>query len=311
MSLEKPFWFAGSGSFGAHCLSILSESLLFDIVITAPPRPAGRNLTERETPVETKAVQSDLCVIRTADFNKDPVLLDLYARKTPWSIIVVDFAQKIAEPFLSLYPVGCINIHPSLLPSYRGAAPIQRAIINGDSLIGVTVFRLVPEMDAGPTLISGIFPIGDEETFGEVAGKLAVEGSRLLLEGLELLRQGRISFKEQDHENVSFAPRISKSETELSWENPSQKVHDLVRGMNPVPGCFLFVCGKRLKVWKTRIFPASGKPGNIIGFHEGNPIVACRTGSVELIEVQIEGKKRAKGAEWIRGSSLKKGDMLI
>ena len=101
------------------------------------------------------------------------------------------------------------------------------------------------------------------------------------------------------------------SESELSWESPSKKVHDLVRAMNPVPGCFLFVCGKRLKLWKTRLFPDSGKPGDIIGFHEGYPVVACLTGAVELVEVQPEGKKRTGGAEWIRGFSLKKGDMLI
>lgn len=310
MNLGKPFWFAGSGSFGARCLSILSESILIDRVITAIPRPAGRNLAERVTPVETTAVQAGLCLIRTSDFNRDALLLDLFTRKAPYSIIVVDFVQKIAEPFLSLDPLGCLNIHPSLLPAYRGAAPIQRSIINGDSSTGVTVFRLVPEMDAGPVLLSKGIQVGDDDTFGVVAEKLAVEGSRLLLEGVELFHQGRISLKEQDHENASVAPRISRTETELSWEFPSKKVHDLVRAMNPVPGCYVFVCGKRLKIWETKLVPDSGTPGDIIGFHEGNPVIACRAGAVELVEVQVEGKKRTVGSDWIRGSSLKKGDTL-
>lgn len=310
MNQEERFWFAGSGSFGARCLSILSESLIFERVVTAPPRPAGRNLSQRETAVEIAAVQAGLDVTRTADFNRDPILLDLFGKRPPESIVVIDFAQKISEPFLSLSPVGCLNIHPSLLPSYRGAAPIQRSIMNGDPATGVTVFRLVPEMDAGPVLALKAFPTGDDETFGEVAEKLAAEGSRLLLEGLELLRQGRISFKEQVHENASFAPRISKSETELSWENPSRKVHDLVRAMNPVPGSFVFVHGKRLKIWKTGLLPDTGEPGVITGFRDGNPVVACLAGAVEVIEVQLEGKKRTGGAEWIRGSSLKKGDTL-
>ena len=124
------------------------------------------------------------------------------------------------------------------------------------------------------------------------------------------MRQGRISFKEQDHEKASFAPRILKVDTELSWETPSKKIHDHVRAMNPGPGCHVFVRGKRLKIWKTRSFQVSGEAGSIIGFHEGNPVIACCPGSVELVEVQAEGKRRTAGADWVRGSSFKKGDML-
>lgn len=237
--------------------------------------------------------------------------MDRWRRETPETIIVVDFSQKIGEPFLSISPFGCLNIHPSILPCYRGAAPIQRAIINGDLSTGVSVFRLVQEMDAGPLLASSALKIGDDDNFGEIAEKLAVEGSRLLLNGLELFRQGRISFKEQDHENATFAPRITKAETELSWKYPSKKVHDLVRAMNPVPGCFLLVSGKRLKIWETRMLPDSGEPGEIIGFHGGNPVIACLTGALELVQVQPEGKKISGGAEWMRGSSFKKGDRLI
>ncbi|MDO9508206.1 MAG: methionyl-tRNA formyltransferase [Thermovirgaceae bacterium] len=310
MTLKNQLWFAGSGSFGARCLSVLVESTTIVRVITAHPRPAGRHLAERETPVESAARKFDLPLTRTSDFNNDRALMDLYKGESPACILVVDFAQKIGEPFLSLPQPGCLNIHPSLLPAYRGSAPIQRAIMNGETRTGVTVFRLVPQMDAGPVLASTHIVIGCEDTFGDISELLAVQGTRLLLDGLELLCQGRISLKEQDHENASFAPRIFRSETELRWENPSKQVHDLVRAMNPVPGCFVFVGVRRLKIWKTRISDLSGEPGEIAGFLDGNPVVACGAGSVVLVEVQQEGKRRTDGAGWLRGINLKKGDKV-
>lgn len=310
MTLSDPLWFAGSGSFGARCLSVMAESTRIDRVITAYPRPAGRHLAERKTPVESTAIRLGLPFTRTSDFTSDIDLRDHYRLEHPACIVVVDFAQKIGEPFLSLSQPGCLNIHPSLLPSYRGAAPIQRAIMNGENTTGVTVFRLVPRMDAGPILVSRSFAIGPEDTFGEISEMLAVQGSRLLLDGLELFSQGRISLKEQEHEKASLAPRISKSETELRWENPSKNVHDLVRAMNPVPGCFVFFGARRLKIWRTRISDLSGEAGEIVGFLDGDPVVACGTGSVVLLEVQQEGKRKTDGADWLRGTDLKKGDKL-
>ncbi len=310
MTLSDPLWCAGTGSFGARCLSVLAESTRIDRVITAYPRPAGRHLAERKTPVESAALRLGLPLSRTSDFTSDIDLLVQYKIEHPACIVVVDFAQKIGEPFLSLSGPGCLNIHPSLLPAYRGAAPVQRAIMNGENTTGVTVFRLVPRMDAGPILASRSFAIGPDETFGDISERLAVQGSRLLLNSLELFRQGRISFKEQEHENASLAPRISKSETELRWERPSKNVHDLVRAMNPVPGCFVFLGARRLKVWRTRISDLSGEAGEIAGFLDGHPVIACGTGSVALLEVQQEGKRKTDGADWLRGTDLKKGDKL-
>jgi len=310
MKLVGPFWFAGSGKFGAQCLLAIRKVLPVEVVVTAIPRPAGRHLQARETVVELTAINAGLKVLRTNDVNRDVVILELLKEKPPAAFFVVDFAQKIAEPFLSAPSLGCLNIHPSLLPLYRGAAPLQRAIMNGESKTGVTVFRLVHEMDAGPVLLSSEFPINADETYGDLSEKLSEEGSRLLVEGLELLQKGRISFKEQCHEKASFAPRISRQESELSWEKPSKMVHDLVRAMNPLPGSFFYYEGKRVKVWKTSLTSDSGPPSTLTGFLEGNPVVACGDFSVSLIEVQQEGRKRTGGAEWIRGSSLKKGEMI-
>jgi methionyl-tRNA formyltransferase len=310
MDLGYPLWFAGSGSFGANCLAHVSGEVRISRVITAPPKPAGRNLEKRITPVESRACTLDIPVNRTDNINSDEMIREYLEKECPCCILVVDFAQKIGEPFLSTGPPGCLNIHPSLLPAYRGSAPIQRALMKGEIMTGVTVFRLVEEMDAGPVLASVATDIGPDDTSGDLSEVLSVKGSRLLVDSLELYSRGRISFEEQRHEKATFAPRIQKSETKLSWEKPSIEVHNLVRAMNPAPGTYVIINGKRLKIWKTRPCQESGEPGVILGSIPGNPVVACREGSVELIEVQHEGKNRTDGASWIRGTSFGKGDVL-
>jgi len=142
MTLEGPLWFAGSGMFAARCLTALAEELTFSKVVTAFPKPAGRGLAERSTPVDGTAVERGIPVSRTVDINRDAAILDSFRDEKPFCFIVVDFSQIIGEPFLSMPEPGCLNIHPSLLPEYRGAAPIQRAIMNGEKETGVTVFRL-------------------------------------------------------------------------------------------------------------------------------------------------------------------------
>lgn len=304
------FWFAGSGRFGARCLALLSERIPFRRVIAAVPKPAGRHLLPAETPVERTALATGIEIVRTPDINSDPLILERLGAEKPSCIFVVDFSQIIGDPFLSLPEPGCINIHPSLLPAYRGAAPVQRAIMNGDIKTGVTVFRLAEEMDSGPILVSSGIDIGPDDTFGDLLEVLAREGSRIAIDGLEFFYRGRISFREQDHVKASYAPRISKQETELSWEKPSREVHDLVRSLNPVPGSFVIVRGKRHKIWKTRICEDPGRPGEITGLRNGNPVVGCASGSVELVEVQVEGRKTTDGGSWFRGTSMVKGDIL-
>lgn len=310
MTRNEPFWFAGSGRFAARCLEIMAEKLHFSRIITALPKPAGRSLEMKGTPVDRRASELGLPILRTGDINRDKDILSLFLEERPFCIFVIDFSHLIGEPYLSMPGPGCLNIHPSLLPAYRGAAPIQRAIMNGDSETGVTVFRLVKEMDAGPVLISARVKIGVDQTCGDLMEILAVEGSRIALDGLELFRRGRISFKEQKHEEASFAPRITKQETELRWEKPSRAVHDLVRSLNPHPGSFFRCKEKRIKIWRTRMRSENGVPGEIIASTEVNPVVACGQGSVELVEVQEEGRRRTDGASWARGRSIRKGDLL-
>jgi len=190
MDLGYPVWFAGSGSFGANCLANVSEEVCISRVITAPPKPAGRKLEKRITPVESRACTLGLPITRTENINTDVIIRDLFEKERPCCVVVVDFVQKIGEPFLSTGPPGCLNIHPSLLPAYRGSAPVQRALMNGEVITGVTVFRLVEEMDAGPVMGSVEVEIGPDDTSGDLFEVLSLKGSRLLVDGLKLYSKG-------------------------------------------------------------------------------------------------------------------------
>ncbi len=312
MSFPATCWFAGSGVFGSLCLERIASTISPELVITQPARRAGRGMKFRETPVASTALDLRADIWRTADINKDEDLLVRFATFPPELLVVVDFSQFVKEPFLSTKPTGCINIHPSLLPEYRGSAPVQRAIMNGEKTTGVTIFQLTADMDAGPVLVRESLEIPSRATAGEMTALLAETGSRILIDGLKLFYEGRISFSEQQHEQASFAPRIDKQEAHLSWENPSRKVHDLVRAMNPSPGGYVLFQGKRIKIWRTETRETGSMAygsGTFAGVDDqGDPMISCAVGLLVLREVQPEGRSRMDGSAWIRGSGLKKGD---
>jgi len=314
MSFPATCWFAGSGIFGSLCLERIASTISPELVITQPARKAGRGMKLRETPVASIAAGLKVDIWRTPDINNDNDLLARFRKLTPELLIVVDFSQFVKEPFLSAKPTGCINIHPSLLPEYRGSAPVQRAIMNGEKTTGVTVFQLTADMDAGPVLVRESVEIPPRATAGDMSFLLAETGSRILIDGLKLFYEGRISFTEQQHEQASFAPRIDKQEAHLSWENPSRKVHDLVRAMNPSPGGYVLVHGKRIKIWRTETLETGSVncgPGVFVGVDDqGDPIVSCAEGLLVLRDVQPEGRSRMDGSAWIRGSGLEKGDVF-
>ena len=304
-------WFMGSGRFAARCFLELSAFLHFEVVVVPPPKPAGRGLKESLSPLEEVAKAGYGPLIRARDVNREPILLDMAQKEPPDVIVVVDFGQRIKEPILSAPAFGCINIHPSLLPAYRGAAPIQRAIIDGKEETGVTIFRLVNAMDAGPILAQRRYPISPDETAGHLCEALACEGSRLLLEVLEGLSKGSIREEPQDESEATYAPKIAKEEALIRWDESSKRVHDLVRALNPTPGAFTFARGKTLKIWRTSLADGiCGKPGEIVKIEEGRPVVACGEGGVVLLEVQQEGKAPRDAASWWRGARLKEGDVL-
>jgi len=308
---RKPvLWFFGTGTFAASCLKHLVKNVHFDCIVTSPPSSGGRGMRNILSPVETLCETLHLHVIRSSKVSEEPELLHHLAESPPDCILVVDFGQKILEPFLSAPAWGCLNIHPSLLPSYRGAAPVPRALLNGDAVTGVSLFRLVEEMDAGPILFRKELTVGETASAGEILEILAEKGSELYLLGVKCLIEGSCKFRDQNSESATYAPKIANKEAECSWVWPSHRLVSTVRAMNPSPGAYIFIGAKRMKIWEVLHHPSLGRPGEIVDFLDGFPLVGTSDGSVALLCVQPEGKKRLSGAEWARGIRLKKGDFL-
>jgi methionyl-tRNA formyltransferase len=303
-------WFFGTGRFAARIFSVLSREISFDLVVTSPPSVGGRGLKELPSPVEEACGELGITPLRSESVGKDEILLSALRETPPLAILVADFGQKIPEPFLSAPAGGCLNIHPSLLPLYRGAAPVQRSLLNGDPVTGVTLFRLIERMDAGPILLQEEYVPGETETAGEVLDILAEKGSKLFLLGVKCFIEGTCSFKEQNSESATYAPKISNKEAQVSWNAPAARIVRAVRAFNPAPGAFLFTGSKRLKIWSAKTSPLSGAPGEVLAFDEGFPVVGTAEGAIILLTVQPEGKRRLDGAEWARGLHLKKGDFL-
>ncbi len=304
-------WFAGTGQFAALCLETLGNlSVPFSKVITLPPRPMGRKLLLQSTPVDMEARKFGFSVYPTENINRDDLLLRELSENPPQAIVVIDFGQFIREPYLSTPPWGCCNVHPSLLPLYRGAAPIQRALMDGVSTTGVTVFRLVEAMDAGPILHQESFEISENATGGDLFTSLAKRGGKNLLNVLQLLRHKQCPSRLQEDRNATYAPKITKEELLIDWNCSAAFVHNKVRALNPVPSAYTEFQGKRLKIWKTEQSQERGEPGRVITLSEGCPVVACSSGAVRLLEVQYQGKERQDASSWARGARIKEGVLL-
>lgn len=310
MTMDK-IWFAGSGPFAAECLRKICDTHRPHIIITAPPKKAGRGMKLKPTPVELLARSLALPVHNTTSMSSDEVLLAKLKTEPPTSILVIDFGQKISDPFLHFSELGCLNIHPSLLPEYRGAAPVQRAIMDGKKQTGVTLFKLVEGMDSGPILKQEIYEIEENITSGDLLSDLAHLGCVLLLDIINTYIPKNICFLQQDHSLATFAPKIMKEEAFLDVMQDAESFHNKVRALNPQPGSYLFARGKRLKVWQTLKLPDTGVPGTIIDFVEDRPVLATAKGSVLILNVQPEGKNRMDAASWARGIRLAKGDKII
>ena len=288
-------WFIGTGNFAALCLDELTKSgLTLTRIITGLPTRSGRNGTENPSPVELKASSLGLSVTRTGRLSENTELLSALELENPSTIFVIDFGQIIREPFLSRL---CLNIHPSLLPEYRGAAPIQRAILDGRTKTGVTVFRLAAKMDAGGILAQSEIDISPSDNASDLYTKLAKLGSSI---AVKALARSELTFTPQDENNATYAPKIEKSDCKLDFDFSVDNFVNTVRALDMSGGAYVMISGKRLKIWR-----ASAKIDGT------NPVFNCKDGSVELIEVQPEGKRRMTGREWSAGSRLKDGTKIV
>jgi len=292
--------FAGTGEFAVPVLRALAEAGRILLVITQPDRPAGRGLSPKPPPVKTAAEELGLPVLQPSSINAPEPLSRLHSLKLDL-LVVAAFGQLLRRQVLQIPRLGCINVHASLLPNYRGAAPVAWAILNGERKTGVTIFLLDEGMDTGPILRQEEVEIGPDETRGELEGRLAELGGRLLVETIEGYARGRIRPRPQPKEG-SLAPRLRKEDGEIDWSWPAERVHNWVRGMNPWPSAFTRFRGRLLKIHRTKVLEGgpAGPPGTIT--IKGKRLcVICGTGAVELLELQPEGKRRMSGLDFLNG----------
>ncbi len=268
-------------------------------VVTNPDRPAGRGMELRPSPVKEIAVDADLD-IRQPERARDPELAQWLRDKGPDVAIVVAYGKILPGSLLEIPPLGFVNVHFSLLPKYRGAAPVQRALIDGARETGVSIMVLTEGMDEGPVLATSAMPVDEDDTAGEVGDRLADLGAELLVPSVRGYEDGSMTPIQQDHAAATYAPKITPDDARIDWTAGSKEIRDLVRGCNPVPGAWTAFEGRRLKVHRVRAAKdrdlAPGEPSL-----EGGLFAGTQDTPLELAEVQLEGRRRMTGDELARG----------
>ena len=307
--MKVVFW--GSPDFAVPSLQALLDNRHQIVsVVTRPDRPAGRGRNLRRTAVKNKALNYDLSILEP-ESPSDGEFLRALGESGADVCVVVAYGKKLPRPILEMFPLGCINVHASLLPSLRGAAPINWAIIRGFKTSGVTVMRMVDEMDAGPILMQSQEEIGVSETAFELETRLAVSGARALTEVLESIESGSIKSREQDESMVTYAPKINKSVARIDWSQEATVIANMIRGMDKIPGAWSLLKGNPTKLFNAipSLTSVTGSlPGTVLDANDISGLrVATGQGTLEIGEVQPSGKKRMSASSWIRGRGTEVG----
>ena len=266
-------------------------------VYTQPPRPAGRGKRDRPTPVHRRALELGLPVRHPVSLNEASEQADFADLETDVAVVVA-YGLLLPQAVLDAPVRGCLNIHASLLPRWRGAAPIHRAILAGDAETGVCIMQMDAGLDTGPVLLREVTAIGPEDTTGDLHDRLADLGATLVVRALEKL--DALTPVPQSEEGITYARKIEKSEARVDWARPGQDIDRQIRGLSPFPGAWCAVNGERVKLLRSRLTNGAGAPGT----HLGGFRIACGEGAVQIVEAQREGKRPMTAAEILRGMDL-------
>jgi methionyl-tRNA formyltransferase len=301
--------FLGTPDFAVPCLSALLEIADVQLVVTQPDKPQGRGLTLVPPPVKAYAESRGLRVIQPPKARDGVLLRELAALELDLALVVA-YGKILPEDVLRAPRLGCVNVHGSLLPRWRGAAPIQWAIVSGDAQTGVCLMQMDAGMDTGPELARRTIDIGENETGGELFERLSAISGQLVREELPRFVRGELTPRPQPTEGITHARMIEKSDGVLDFSQAAQAVHDRARGFYPWPGAFTSLSGKRIKVHRTRLVARSGKlgePGQVLAAAADGIVVACGEGAIRLEELQLDGKKRVDAQAFLAGHPLAAG----
>lgn len=306
----KTVVFMGTPDFAVPALRALADSPEYDVklVISQPDKPQGRKQILTPSPVKQLALQYDFEIYQPVNLKSDETY-DIINALKPDFIVVSAYGNILPKRILDIPKYGCVNLHGSLLPKYRGAAPIQWSVINGDEITGVTTMLMDVGLDTGDILLTSEKVIGSEETAGEVFDALANLCPELLIKTLKALEQGSITPVKQDNEKATYVSVLSKEMSVIDWSETAHKIHNLIRGMNPWPVARTYYNGKVLKVYSGDVCSEkSSLPTGSVKVKGDSIFVTCGNGSViKLCEIQLEGSKRMSSAEFLRGRSFPDG----
>ena len=288
--------FMGTPEFSVPVLEALHEVHEIVAVYCQPPRPAGRGKADRPSPVQARAEVLGLTVRHPVSLRTEEAIRDFAALGADVAVVVA-YGLILPQVILDAPRLGCLNIHASLLPRWRGAAPIHRAIMAGDRETGICIMQMEAGLDTGPVLLREAVAIGAEETTADLHDRLSALGARLIVQTLDQLP---LPAMPQPAEGVTYAAKIDKAEARVDWTRPAAEVDRLIRGLSPFPGAWTLVGGERVKLLRSRLADGSGTPGQVLGGFT----VACGAGAVEITEAQREGKRPMPAAEVLRGLIL-------
>ena len=301
--------FMGTPHFAVPSLSALARTEDVTLAVTNPDRPAGRGRALSAPPVKVEAERLGIPVIQP-EKARHPESVSRIAAERPDLIVVAAYGQILPRAILDIPGRGCINVHASLLPRYRGAAPINWAIARGETVTGVTIMKMDAGMDTGPMLLKKEMPIGEEDTAGTMFPKLAALGAEALVEALAMLREGTLVETPQDGGMATYAPMLKKEHGRIDWGRSAREVRDLVRGMAPWPSAYAEHDGRPLKILSASVREGKGRPGEILSVDRDGIAVACGEGAVLLRKVQPEGGRPMSSREYAQGRPVRKGDLL-
>jgi methionyl-tRNA formyltransferase len=301
--------FMGTPDFAVPTLAaVLAAGHVVAAVYTRAPRPAGRGMAERKSPVHLHAEGAGLAVLTPRSLKGEAEQLAFRAHQADAGVVVA-YGLILPRPVLDAPRRGCFNLHASALPRWRGAAPIARAVMAGDAATAASIMRMEEGLDTGPVCLVQPVPIGAEMTAGELHDVLAERGARLMVQALAEIERGELRCMPQSDAGVTYAAKIDKAETGIDFTRPAAEVHNHVRGLSPFPGAWLAVGDKRerVKVLHTQIAPGSGTPGTVL---DGALTVACGEGAVQILQLQRAGKRPMSATELLRGFPLPAGTRL-
>ena len=299
--------FAGTPPFAARALAALAEAgHEIALVLTQPDRPAGRGLKVIDSAVGQWAAAHGLPVAKPPNLKSEDAIAEVRAAGAE-VVVVAAYGLLLPPALLGIPPAGCLNIHASLLPRWRGAAPIQRAILAGDAETGVCIMRMEAGLDTGPVLLERRVPIDPRETTATLTERLAALGASAVVEALERLP----ALVPRPQEGLAtYAAKVTKAEARIEWTRPAEDIDRQVRAFDPTPGAETVWSGQALKIWRARPAPGSGRPGQLLRFRNSEMVVACGHGALEILTVQWAGGRRMEAPEFARGALFAEGESL-